>query len=180
MELARLRGHHARWRAALLDSLHEAFFLLDSDGATIEVNTAFAGILGYRPEGLPYPPVPPWWPTDEADRALVRAASRRLMADSKGNFSVPLIRRDGGRIWAAGSFNEVSDPGNGRRMVVGTFRDITAEHYSVQREAALAAMGLVLSRAGSAAQVLHEALGEVRRLWRARDVAAATWTGPTR
>jgi hypothetical protein len=60
--------------------------------------------------------------------------------------------------------------------VVGTFRDITAEHYAVQREAALAAMGLVVSRAGSAAQVLREALGEVRRLWRAREVTAATWT----
>jgi anti-sigma regulatory factor (Ser/Thr protein kinase) len=34
----------------------------------------------------------------------------------------------------------------------------------------------VLSRAGSAAQVLQEALGELRRLWRARDVTAATWT----
>ena len=76
----------------------------------------------------------------------------------------PLTRRDGRRIWAAGSFNEVSDPDNGRRMVVGTFRDITAEHYAVQREAALAAMGLVLSRAGSAVQVLHETLGELRRL----------------
>jgi hypothetical protein len=37
----------------------------------------------------------------------------------------------------------------------------TAEHYAVQREAALAAMGLVLSRAGSADQVLHETLGEL-------------------
>ena len=62
-------------------------------------------------------------------------------------------------------------------MVVGTFRDVTAEHYAVQREAALAAMGLVLSRAGSAVQVLHETLGELRRLWRARNVTAATWTG---
>ena len=62
-------------------------------------------------------------------------------------------------------------------MVVGTFRDVTAEHYAVQREAALAALGLVLSRAGSAVQVLHETLGELRRLWRARNVTAATWAG---
>jgi anti-sigma regulatory factor (Ser/Thr protein kinase) len=85
--------------------------------------------------------------------------------------------RDGRRIWVSGSFNEVRDPEDGRRMVVGTFRDVTAEHYAVQREAAMAAMGLVLSRAGSATQVLLEALGELRRLWRAREVTAATWTG---
>ena len=88
------------------------------------------------------------------------------MTDGKGSFTVPLTRRDGRRIWVAGSFNQVSDPDNGRGMVVGTFRDVTAEHYAVQREAALAAMGLVLSRAGSAVQVLHETLGELLRLWR--------------
>ena len=32
VELARLRSHHARWRAALIDSLHEAFFLCDEAG----------------------------------------------------------------------------------------------------------------------------------------------------
>ncbi|HEX3956511.1 MAG TPA: hypothetical protein VHZ03_07740 [Trebonia sp.] len=32
VELARMGGHHARWRAALVDSLHEAFFLCDGDG----------------------------------------------------------------------------------------------------------------------------------------------------
>src|SRR4029077_16291068 len=105
---------------------------------------------------------------------------------------VPLTGRDGRRIWVSGSFNEVRDPEDDRRMVVGTFRDVTAEHYAVQREAALAAMGLVLSRAGSASQVLLEALGELRRLWRGRggnaaasacaaggtgEVTAATWTG---
>jgi anti-sigma regulatory factor (Ser/Thr protein kinase) len=99
------------------------------------------------------------------------------MTDSKGSFTVPLTGRDGRRIWVSGSFNEVRDPEDGRRMVVGTFRDVTAEHYAVQREAALAAMGLVLSRAGSATQVLLEALGELRRLWRAQEVTAATWTG---
>ena len=104
-------------------------------------------------------------------------ASKRLMTDSKGSFTVPLDRRDGRRIWVSGSFNEVRAPEDGRRRVVGTFRDVTAEHYAVQREAALAAMGLVVSRAGSAAQVLQETLGELRRLWRAREVTAATWTG---
>src|SRR6202042_2060459 len=52
VELARLRGHHARWRAALLDSLHEAFFLREEDGSVVEVNAAFTDILGYGAEGL--------------------------------------------------------------------------------------------------------------------------------
>ena len=108
---------------------------------------------------------------------MAKDAFGRLMTDSTGSFTVPLTGRDGRRIWVSGSFNEVRDPEDGRRMVVGTFRDVTAEHYAVQREAALAAMGLVLSRAGSATQVLLEALGELRRLWRAREVTAATWTG---
>ena len=180
VELARLRTHHARWRAALLDSLHEAFYLVDEDGAVVEVNAGFTDLLGFGPEDLPYPPSRPWWPDEQADpegHRLASEALERLMADSTGSFTVPLRHRDGRRIWVTGSFNEVTDPENGRRMVVGTFRDVTAEHYAVQREAALGAMGLVVSRAGSAAQVLREALGELARLWRAREVTAATWTG---
>jgi len=180
VELARLRDHHARWRAALLDSLHEAFYLVDEDGDVVEVNAGFTDLLGYGPEGLPYPPKRPWWPDEEADpegHRLVSEALGRLMTDSTGGFTVPLRHRDGHRIWVTGSFHEVTDPDSGRRMVVGTFRDVTAAHYAVQREAALAAMGMVASRAGSAPQVLQEALGEVARLWRAAEVTAATWTG---
>jgi serine phosphatase RsbU (regulator of sigma subunit)/anti-sigma regulatory factor (Ser/Thr protein kinase) len=62
-------------------------------------------------------------------------------------------------------------------MVVGSLRDITAEHYAGQREAALAAMGLLLSRADSVPQALQGALNELQRLWRARRVIAAAWTG---
>ena len=51
VELARLRSHHARWRAALLDSLHEAFFVLDEDGAVVEINAAFTDMHGVRPGG---------------------------------------------------------------------------------------------------------------------------------
>ncbi len=179
VELARLRSHQARWRAALLDSLHEAFFLREEDGSVVEINAAFTDILGFGPEGLPYHVPHPWWPGEQADpegHRMLWDLLTRMRRDSNGSFTVPLNRRDGHRIWVAGSFNEVSDPENGRRMLVGTFRDVTAEHYAVQREAALAAMGLVVSRAGSADQVLREALEELRRLWRAREVTAATWT----
>ena len=180
VELARLRGHHARWRTALLDSLHEAFFLREEDGSVVEINSAFTDILGYGADGLPYPVPHPWWPDEQADpegHQMLWDGLERMRNDPNGSFTVPLSRRDGQRIWVTGSFNEVRDPENGRRMLVGTLRDVTAEHYAVQREAALAAMGLVVSRAGSAVQVLHEALEELHRLWRAREVTAVTWTG---
>ena len=98
------------------------------------------------------------------------------LKDSTGGFTVPLRHRDGHRIWVTGSFNEVPDPENGRRMVVGTFRDVTTEHDAGRREAALGAMSLVVSRAVSTTQVLREALGELARLWRSPDVTAVTWT----
>ena len=56
IELARMRNHHARWRTALVDSLQEAFFICNEQGAIIEINSAFADILGYGEEGLPYGP----------------------------------------------------------------------------------------------------------------------------
>jgi PAS domain S-box-containing protein len=179
VELARLRNHHARWRAALIDSLHEAFFLCDEEGRVTEINAAFTGILGYGPDGLPYPPPHPWWPRQDTDPDGHRQASEafaQLMHHSKGGFVTPVTHRDGHRVWVAASFNDVQDPDTGQRMVVGSLRDITTEHYAGQREAALAAMGLLLSQADSMPQALQGALNELQRLWRARRVIAAAWT----
>ena len=180
VELAQLRNHHTRWRAALIDSLHEAFFLCDETGAVVEINAAFTGILGYGPEGLPYVPEHVWWPPEDAEPEAHRQATeafRQLMEQSKGSFVAPVTHKDGHRLWVAASFNEVQDPDTGRRMVVGTFRDITAEHYAGQREAALAAMGLLLSQASSVPQALQGAINELQRLWQARRVLAVTWNG---
>jgi PAS domain S-box-containing protein len=180
VELARLRNHHARWRAALIDSLHEAFFLCDDAGRVIEINAAFTAILGYGPAGLPYASPHPWWPDRDADPEARRQSSEafaQLMELGKGGFVAPVTHRDGRRRWIAASFNEVQDPDSGRRMVVGSMRDITAEHYAGQREAALAAMGLLLSQADSLPVALQGALNELQRLWHARRVIAATWTG---
>ena len=180
VELARLRNHHARWRAALIDSLHEAFFLCDETGAVVEINAAFTDILGYGPEGLPYAAEHAWWPREDTEPEAHRQISeafRQLMAQSKGSFVAPVTHKDGHRLWVAASFNEVQDPDTGRRMVVGTLRDITAEHYAGQREAALAAMGLLLSQASSVPQALQGAINELRRLWQARRVLAVTWDG---
>ncbi|MER6389143.1 SpoIIE family protein phosphatase [Streptomyces sp. NPDC001523] len=178
IELARLRNHHARWRTALVDSLQEAFFVCDEEGAVIEINAAFTDILGYGPEGLPYRPTHPWWPdagTDSEAHRQVGEAFALLLGSTKGSYTIPITHRDGHRLWATATFNQVDDPDTGRRVTVGTFRDVTAEHYAIQRESALAALGTCLSRATSVPEALAGALDELKKLWRARSVLAAVF-----
>ncbi|WP_306213803.1 SpoIIE family protein phosphatase [Actinoplanes sp. RD1] len=181
VELSRLRNHHARWRTALIDSLQEAFFVCDEDGAVIEINSTFAAILGYGPEGLPYAPVHPWWPDEAADpegHQQVADAFALLTEKSRGTYTIPVIHRDGHRLWVAAAFNRVADPDTGRRVVVGTFRDVTDEHYAVQRESALAAVSVRLSQADSVSGALAGVLVELRELWQATEVYAAVFDGP--
>jgi PAS domain S-box-containing protein len=178
VQLSRMRGQHARWRAALIESLHEAFFLCGPDGTVQEINSAFAGMLGYGPDSLPYPAPHPWWPdpgTDPDGYQMAEDAYRRTREAPGGSFTVPVTHRDGHRLWVAGFFNEITDQDNGR-LVVGTLRDVTAEHYAIQRDSALAALGQVLARAASMADTLRGALGELHRLWRADRVVAAVWS----
>ncbi|MEU5253652.1 SpoIIE family protein phosphatase [Streptomyces longwoodensis] len=178
IELARLRGHHARWRAALVDSLQEAFFVCDEDGAVIEINRAFTDILGYGPEGLPYEAVKPWWPdagSDPGAHAQATAAFHRLVAETRGTQTLPVRHRDGHRLWISAAFSRVRDPDTGRTVVVGTFRDVTAEHYAVQRDSALAALSTRLSGATGPADALDGALDELKKLWQARRVLAAVF-----
>ncbi|WP_333767305.1 SpoIIE family protein phosphatase [Streptomyces sp. IBSBF 2435] len=178
IQLARLRGHHARWRTALVDSMQEAFFVCDEDGAVIEINAAFTDILGYGTEGLPYAPLQPWWPdadTDPEAHATVRNAFGRLVGNRKGSYTVPVTHREGHRMWVSATFNQVQDPDSGRKVIVGTFRDVTAEHYAIQRESALAALGTCLSRATSLSEALGGALDELKKLWRAQTVMAAVF-----
>ncbi|WP_240468422.1 SpoIIE family protein phosphatase [Streptomyces dangxiongensis] len=180
VELARLRSHHLRWRTALIDSLQEAFFVCDVSGAVVEINTAFTDILGYGPEDLPYAPIHPWWPdvavAPEAHRQ-VGDAFAGLLEREQGSYTVPVIHRDGHQLWVTVTYNKAEDPDTGRQVTVGTFRDVTAEHYAVQRETALAALSTSLSRAASLPEALSGALAELKGLWRARSVVAAVF-GP--
>lgn len=179
LDLSRLRNHHARWRTALIDSLQEAFFVCDEHGAVIEINTAFSDILGYGPEGLPYAPVHPWWPDAEADadaHRQVAEAFSGLLAKDRGSYTIPVTHRDGHRLWASASFNQAQDPDTGRTVTVGTFRDVTAEHYAIQRETALAALSMRLSQATSLPQALSGALEEFEALWRAERVVAVVFS----
>ncbi len=180
VELAGVRSHDARWRAALINSISEAFFVIDADGAVVEINDAFTEVLGFGKDGLPYRPRYPWWPPSErfpeAD-ARIADAYEQLMRQSRGEFIAPVVHRDGRPLWVEATFSELADPDSGRRMVAGTLRDVTTEHYAGQRESALAAMGMLLARADDVPGAIAGAIGELRRLWRARRVLAASWNG---
>ncbi|BDB41029.1 hypothetical protein IWGMT90018_14750 [Mycobacterium kiyosense] len=178
VELTRLRNYHSRWRAALVDSLQEGFFICDEHGAIIEVNTAFTEILGYGPEGIPYEPVHPWWPDPDTDAEAYRqceSAFTRLLNDSQGGYVVPVTHRDGHRVWLTVNFNHANDPDSGRRVMVGTFRDITAEHYAVQSQLALAELNAQLAQADTLEDGLRSTAEVLRGVWQARRVLAVTF-----
>nr|WP_307834480.1 SpoIIE family protein phosphatase [Actinoplanes lichenicola] len=180
VELSRLRNHHARWRTALIDSLQEAFFVCDEDGAVIEINSTFTDVIGYGPEGLPYAPIHPWWPDQESDPEgfqQVTEAFSLLIEATQGTYTIPVKHRDGHRLWVAASFNQVEDPDTGRRVIVGTFRDVTAEHYAVQRESAVARLSVRLSQAESVPGALTAVLPALKELWQANRVIATVFNG---
>ncbi|MFJ4970039.1 SpoIIE family protein phosphatase [Streptomyces sp. NPDC088755] len=178
VELARLRNHHARWRTALVDSLQEAFFVCDEDGAIVEINTAFTDILGYGPENLPYAPSHPWWPdadTDPDAHRQVANAFAGLLGRNRGSYTIPVTHRDGHRLWISATFNQAQDPDTGRTVIVGTFRDTTADHYAIQRDMALASLSTCLSKAASLPEALADAMAEMKELWRAERVLGAVF-----
>ena len=178
IELARLRNHHALWRTALVESLQEAFFVCDQDGAVIQFNTAFSDILGYGTEGLPYPAVAPWFPdadTDPDAHRQVMEAFATFVDGSRRSFTIPLTHRDGHRLWVTTNFSHVDDPDTGERVIVGAFRDVTAEHYTVQGQMALAALNQQLVQADTVDDAVHAAAEELRRLWQARRVLAVAF-----
>ncbi|MEU6058877.1 SpoIIE family protein phosphatase [Streptomyces sp. NPDC047097] len=180
VELARLRGHHARWRTALVDSLQEAFFVCDEQGAVVEINSAFTDILGFGPEDLPYAPVHPWWPDAETDpdaHRQVAEAFALLMGSERGSYTIPVTHRDGHRVWVGATFAQAEDPDSGRTVTVGTFRDVTAEHYAIQRDSALASLTVRLAEAADLPEALAGALSELKGLWRAAGVVAAVFDG---
>jgi PAS domain S-box-containing protein len=178
IQLARLRTQHTRWRAAMIDSLQEGFFVGDADGRIVEINAAFTELLGFDAEGLPYSPPFPWVPDADADpvgHRQVADAITRTRAEPAGDFVVPLRHRDGHRVWVAVAYSALQDD-EGRRRVVGTLRDVTAERYAVQRESALAAMNQRLAGVSGAPDVLHAALELLRDLWQADRVLAVAWS----
>ncbi|GAA3885945.1 SpoIIE family protein phosphatase [Saccharothrix violaceirubra] len=173
VELARLRNRHVRWRTAITQSLQEAFFVCDETGAVVEINAAFTRMLGHGPEGLPYRSPLPWLPDGDADpeaRRLAVEAFDRVAGGEGGHCTAPVTDRSGRRRWIALSFSRVEDPDTHRRVVVGTFRDVTAEHHGVRRDTALSAVGVRLAAADDPAEALAGTIAELRLIWQARRV----------
>ena len=106
---------------------------------------------------------------------LVEAAFAQLLSQTHGAFTIPVNHRDGHRVWVAANFNHAEDPESGRPIMVGTLRDVTAEHYAVQRQTALAALNQQLAQADTLDDALHGAAEELRRVWQARRVLAVTF-----
>ncbi|MFE9427390.1 SpoIIE family protein phosphatase [Kitasatospora sp. NPDC006697] len=177
VELSRLRDHHSRWRAALVDSLQDAFFVCDEDGGLVETNAAFTALLGTGAQDAPGPdgtpgPGQPGTPVDAGLRRRAATVARRAL-DGGGRTTVPMRAADGRRLWVQVAANRVQDPATGRTVIVGTMRDVTAEHYSARREQALATLNDRLTRAPDTAGALTRAVEQLRDLWRARRVLAA-------
>jgi PAS domain S-box-containing protein len=175
--VARLRRSESAWRTTLIESLQEGFFVCEADGTVVETNTAFTQLLGFGGDGHRYALPHPWWPEENSDpeaHRMVAEAFESTIASHGGSFVVPLQHRDGRRLWAAVTVNEVRDERE-RRMIVGTVRDVTEERYAVRRESAMAAMSLRLSRTDGGAEALAAALDELRGLWHVRRALAVAW-----
>lgn len=154
-------------------------FLCDEGGSVIEINGAFTDILGFDASGLPYAPVYPWWPSADTDADAHREVAEAfgsLMDQPHGTINhVPVTHRDGHRLWVTSTFTHSEDPDTGRKVVVGTMRDVTAEHYLVQRESALASLSDALAQADTLGDAVRAAAQQLRDVWHARRVVAVTF-----
>jgi PAS domain S-box-containing protein len=180
--LTRLRNRHARWRSALVRSLREAFFVCDPDGEVIDINAAFADIVGYGPEGLPYRPPFPWWP-DPVTQADEHARAMRVYEDAlnqqpqtQADLTFAMNHRDGHQVWVNISLDHAEDPVTGRLMMVGTFSDVTAEHFRELRQTALSELNDALAQANNLPETVSVAARHLQQVFDAERVAAATFS----
>ncbi len=160
-----------KFRTALVNSLQEGFFVADHEGAVIEINNAFAEILGYRADGLPYKWPHPWL----VDRKTAAAEQARVKREGSAEYETPIRHRDGHLAWVAVSINAVTGPGSDLDVYVGTIRDITAERAFAARESAVLRLATSVGVAKSVAEVLSITLDECRAAVDVRRVVAVTW-----
>lgn len=160
-----------RFRTALVNSLQEGFFVADEDGGVIEVNNAFADILGYGADGLPYPWPQPWL----VDREGTYAEQQRVRERGSAEYEIPVRHQDGHLAWVAVSINAVRGPDGGPDVYVGTIRDVTARRAFAARESAVMRLATSVSVAKSVAEVLEITLEESRAAVDVRRVVAVMW-----
>jgi PAS domain S-box-containing protein len=139
------------WRGALLDALRDGVFVLDAEGAVVEMNEAFGSVLGYGPAGLPYRPPVPWWPDpdrDPEDFALAAQVSRAVRDGVQGQWLVRLRHRAGHWVWVECSTAEVDARPGGERRTVGLIRDATGQVRARARDQLLAETGRLMVSQG--------------------------------
>ncbi len=163
------------FRTALVESLQEGFFVAETDGTVVEINSAFGDMTGFGPDGVPYAWPHPWI-TAERDAELPA-----YFRDGGGQFEIPIRHRAGRPVWLAVSSNFVpGDPAtpegtHAPAVFVGTIRDITAQRAAAAAEQALAQLAAAVGGASSVADVLGVGLEHVRAAVDAVRAIAAVW-----
>ncbi len=180
LELARLRSHESAWRSTLISALQDGMFVADPDGTVVEVNDAFADILGYGPKDLPGAPPYPWWPDpaqEPEEFAQVQAAfAVAMQAGGGGRWVLPMRHcADRRRVWLSISAGMVTHPDGTAQALVGTVRDVTGEHLTAQRDAAVARLSARLAEASDVDGVLSAGLAELAANWETRRALILTW-----
>ncbi|MGH3995773.1 MAG: response regulator, partial [Pseudonocardiaceae bacterium] len=170
LELARLRTQESTWRSTLISAMQDGMFVADPDGTIVEVNDAFADILGYGAEDLPYVPPYPWWPDprqEPEEFAQVHAVSEAAMQPGgDGRWVLPMRHGvDRRRVWLSIASGQVTRPDGTVRAFVGTVRDVTAEHLTARRDAAVARLTGRLGEASDVHGVLTAGLAELAANW---------------
>ncbi|WP_370011910.1 SpoIIE family protein phosphatase [Nocardia cyriacigeorgica] len=158
------------FRTALVESLQDGFFVADSRGTIIEVNSAFGELTGYGANEVPYALPHPW--------SLPEGGRYPDLGTSALRFVTQIRHRDGRDRWLAVSTSTLVKPEGNERIFVGTIRDVTAEHDAQARDQAASRLATALASAISVAEVLEVGLDELRRTVGAETAVVAVW--PTR
>ena len=160
-----------KFRTALVNSLQEGFFVADHEGSVVDMNNAFAEILGYRPEGMPYRWPHPWL----VDKKTAGEQQAQVQSNGSAEYETPVRHRDGHLVWVAVSINAVTGTDTDVDVFVGTIRDITAERAFAARESAVLRLATAVAVAKSVAELLSITLDECRTSIDAQRVVAVSW-----
>jgi PAS domain-containing protein len=107
--------------------MQDGMSVADADGTIVEVNDAFADIVGYGAKDLPCTPPYPWWPDPEqetADYALVETAFAAALAGRDGRWVLPMRHgSDRRRLWLSITSGSVTGP-DGANPPSATWRSV--------------------------------------------------------
>ncbi|MDT5351063.1 MAG: hypothetical protein QOH91_4350 [Mycobacterium sp.] len=160
-----------KFRTALVNSLQEGFFVADHEGAIVEMNNAFAEIIGFPPEGMPYRWPHPW--LMDKDAAAQQIA--QVLREGGAEYETPIRHQDGRLVWVTVSLNSVRGSDTDPDAFVGTVRDITAQRAFAARESAVLRLATAVGVAKSLAEVLSITLEECRTAVDVQRVVAVIW-----